>query len=66
MVMLEALHNQITPSATAKAIGPGLGNRFQADTITVAGSEAVFHGDNGHSVTFHARAGSAGFLRTCS
>lgn len=44
----------------------GWGNPYQSGTITVAGSQAVFHDDNGHTVTFHERPGATSFLRTCS
>ncbi|MEV8150531.1 hypothetical protein AB0O52_20605 [Arthrobacter sp. NPDC080073] len=45
---------------------PGWGNPYQAGTVTVAGSEAVFRDDNGHIVTFRARPGATGFLKICS
>ncbi|MDQ0826242.1 hypothetical protein QFZ60_002415 [Arthrobacter sp. B2I5] len=45
---------------------PGWGNPYQAGTVTVAGSEAVFRDDNGHVVTFHARPGATSFLKICS
>ena len=41
----------------------GWGNPYQSGTITVAGSQAVFHDDNGHTVTFHERHGATSFLR---
>jgi hypothetical protein len=44
----------------------GWGNPYQAGTITVSGSTAIFHDDNGHTVTFHERPGATGFLKTCS
>ncbi|WP_230854658.1 hypothetical protein [Arthrobacter terrae] len=44
----------------------GWGNPYQAGSITVAGSEAVFRDENGHTVTFHAKAGATAFLKTCS
>lgn len=45
---------------------PGWGNPYQAGTVTVSGSQAVFRDDNGHIVTFRARPGAIGFLKTCS
>lgn len=45
---------------------PGWGNPFQAGTVTVTGSEAIFRDNNGHTVTFHARPGATGFLRPCA
>ncbi|MFF1880204.1 hypothetical protein ACFVVC_01880 [Pseudarthrobacter sp. NPDC058196] len=45
---------------------PGWGNPYQAGSVTVTGSSAVFRDDNGHTVAFHARPGAAGFLKTCS
>lgn len=44
----------------------GWGNPYQRGTLMVAGSEAVFHDDDGHTVIFHERPGATGFLRTCS
>ncbi|GAA5189497.1 hypothetical protein GCM10023346_04200 [Arthrobacter gyeryongensis] len=44
----------------------GWGNPYQSGTITVAGSQAVFHDDSGHTVTFHERPGATSFLQTCS
>lgn len=45
---------------------PGWGNPYQAGTVTVSGSKAVFRDDNGHIVTFRARPGATGFLNICS
>ncbi len=45
---------------------PGWGNPYQAGTVTVSGSQAVFRDDNGHIVTFRARPGATGLLKTCS
>lgn len=44
----------------------GWGNPYQEGTMTVAGGEAVFRDDDGHTVIFHERPAAAGFLRTCS
>jgi hypothetical protein len=44
----------------------GWGNPYQSGTITVAGSQAVFHDDSGHTVTFHERPGATSFPQTCS
>ncbi|GAB3566376.1 hypothetical protein GCM10027405_25360 [Arthrobacter alkaliphilus] len=45
---------------------PGWGNPYQDGAVTVSGSKAVFRDDNGHVVTFLARPGATGFLKTCS
>lgn len=45
---------------------PGWGNPYQAGTVTVSGSKAVFRDDNGHVITFLARPGATGFLNICS
>lgn len=45
---------------------PGWGNPYQAGTVTVSGSKAVFRDDNGHIITFLARPGATGFLNICS
>lgn len=44
----------------------GWGNPYQSGTIKVAGSQAIFHDDSGHTVTFHERPGATSFLQTCS
>ena len=44
----------------------GWGNPYQAGTVTVTGSEAVFRDEHGHVVTFHARPGATSFLKICS
>jgi len=44
----------------------GWGNPYQSGTITVEGQSAVFHDDNGHTVTFRERPRATSFLRTCS
>lgn len=44
----------------------GWDNPYQAGTMTVSGSTAVFRDDAGHTVTFHARPGATGFLSVCS
>jgi len=45
---------------------PGWGNPYQAGTVTVSGSKAVFRDDNGHIITFLARPGATAFLNICS
>lgn len=45
---------------------PGWGNPYQAGTVTISGSQAVFEDDDGHAVTFVARPGATGFVKTCS
>ncbi len=44
----------------------GWDNPYQAGTMTVSGSTAVFRDDAGHAVTFHSRPGATGFLNMCS
>ncbi|MFF2246566.1 hypothetical protein ACFVTM_20615 [Arthrobacter sp. NPDC058130] len=44
----------------------GWDNPYQSGTITVTGSQAVFHDDSGHTVTFHERPGATAFLKICS
>ena len=39
---------------------------YQSGSITVAGSQAIFHDDSGHTVTFHERRGATSFLQPCS
>ena len=45
---------------------PGWGNPYQAGTVTVSGSQAVFEDGDGHVVTFEARPGATSFVKTCS
>ncbi|MDN3937047.1 hypothetical protein QWJ39_12065 [Arthrobacter sp. YD4] len=44
----------------------GWDNLYQAGSMTVSGSTAVFRNDAGHAVTFHSRPGATGFLNMCS
>ncbi|GGI02836.1 hypothetical protein GCM10007170_45470 [Arthrobacter liuii] len=44
----------------------GWGNPYQAGTVTVSGSNAIFRDDKGHVITFVARPGATGFLNICS
>ncbi len=44
----------------------GWNNPYQPGTIIVTGPKATFHDDAGHTVTFQARPGATGFLKTCS
>jgi hypothetical protein len=44
----------------------GWGNPYQAGTVSLSGSKAVFRDDKGHIITFLARPGATGFLNICS